>query len=161
MLRLFQEQVARVDRLLKIVTAQDQQIDLGNALAFDDVLMFACQGMWHIRDWVLNDPYFAAKDRKAVIREIEINPYLRVCADLANGSKHFTLNRPRTSVRQSDRQGLNIIPNDGVFQIYYYLESADRESMFHGMEIREFLTACRAEWKNIIDRHYMSEVDGP
>ncbi|WP_158756201.1 hypothetical protein [Dyella sp. S184] len=160
MLRLFQEQVARVDRLLDLVNAKDQEAALGGILAFQDVLVFACQGMWHIRDWVLNDPYFAARDKAALRREIESNQYLLVCADLANGSKHFVLDRPHTSIRESDRQGISVVPGKGIFQVYYYLESNDRSGPFHGMEIRAFLTACRTEWQAIIDRHYMSEVDG-
>jgi hypothetical protein len=158
--RLFQEQVARVDRLLELVNAEDQQAALSGTLMFQDILIFACQSMWHIRDWVLNDPYFAAKDKSVLRREIETNQYLLVCADLANGSKHFVLNRPRTTIRESDRQGIWVVPGDGIFQIRYYLESGDHSGPFHGMEIRAFLSACRAEWQSIIERHYMSEVGG-
>jgi hypothetical protein len=159
MLRFFQEQEGRVDRLLRIIDAPDQQAQIGG-LVFEDILIFAFQNMWHLRDWALNDPQFGALDRRALRDEIETNAYLRVCADLANGSKHFSLNNPRTTIAQSDQRGMYCDSGKGIFQVLYYLESTDPSSPFHGMEVRQFLGECRQEWRRIIDRHYLSDVMG-
>ena len=59
--KCFQYQVERIDRLMKIVEADDPY-HLASGLRAIDVMIFACQSMWHLKDWILNDSEFGAKD---------------------------------------------------------------------------------------------------
>jgi hypothetical protein len=52
----FQQQEQRIDRLMKIIRSDDQYSLLVDALTFYDIVIFACQCMWHLKDWILNDP---------------------------------------------------------------------------------------------------------
>ena len=156
--RYFQEQVARIDRLMEIVRAPDQD-SLTGRLQFEDVLIFACQCMWHLRDWILNDPEFRAKDKNGLRDDIHKERCLRICADLANGSKHLVLAHPKTSVSLSDRQGIHLETSKGIFQVKYYVRSSDGSDPYDGVEIREFLNECRTTWQRIIDKHHLSEAD--
>ena len=81
-----------------------------------DVMMFACQSMWHLKDWILNDRDFGAKDRKALEGDIYASRCLLACADLANGSKHLCLNSPQIGVHISDRAGTHLDWVKGVFR---------------------------------------------
>lgn len=155
--RNFKEQEERVDRLLRLINAKNETAGIGS-LIFDDIILFSFQSLWHLRDWVLNDPNFGAADKRAMRNEIEKNEYLKVCADLANGSKHFTLTHPRTNVRESERQGIHLDTSEGIYQTFYYLESSDYSSPFNGMEIRTFLNQCRHEWHQIINKYYLSDA---
>lgn len=157
MQRYFQEQVDRIDRLLKIVYAQDQTTLAGN-LSFEDVLFFTCQCIWHLKDWVLNDAEFQAKDKDQLRNEIHSEQCLRICSDLANGSKHLVLAHPKTPFSLSPRIGINVEPAKGIFQVHYYVTSSDPTDPYHGMEIRELLRQCRDAWQNIIDRHYLGAI---
>ena len=65
-----------IDRLLVIVLAADPWPMLGRLL-YEDVLMFAFQSMWNLKDWVLNDPHFGAADLNALSDAITPR---RVCA---------------------------------------------------------------------------------
>lgn len=154
----FQAQVERIDRLLEIVRAPNQTALTGQ-LQFEDILIFACQCMWHLRDWVLNDPNFRPKSKNALRDDIYREHCLRICSDLANGSKHLLLANPKTTVSFSDRHGVHVEDRKGIFQMKYYIRSHDRTDPYHGMEIRDFLAECRASWQKIIDKHYLSEVD--
>ena len=57
----------------------------------DNLFNFVVTG-YHIKDWIKNDPSVpqAAKDDLASIRS---NPFLGACRDVANASKHFTLDK--------------------------------------------------------------------
>jgi hypothetical protein len=50
---------------------------------------------WHVWDWVKNDQGISPAVRKAVTDAAYASPVLRMCHDLANGTKHYTLNSPK------------------------------------------------------------------
>ena len=50
--KFYQEQVERIDRLMKIVEASDPYKVI-SGLSFYDVIVFTCQSMWHLKDWIL------------------------------------------------------------------------------------------------------------
>lgn len=155
----FEEQMQRIERLLRIVNAKDAS-ELQGALTFYDVIIFACQSMWHLRDWILHDDEFGAADGDALKRDILAARSLSVCADIANGSKHLFLKHPKvgTGVVISDREGLHLDTRAGIFQEFFYIQCPDESDEFHDMEIRPFLDLCRDDWYIIIDRHHLSSV---
>lgn len=61
------------------------------SLDADDFSYALCESVWHLKDWLKNDP------RQGVVGGAEIeafansNPALMVVADLANGTKHVLL----------------------------------------------------------------------
>jgi len=156
--KYFQEQVERIDRLMKIVEASDPY-KVMSGLLFYDVLIFTCQSMWHLKDWILNDPHFGASDIAALSDDIHSTRCLLICSDIANGTKHLSLNRPKIGSKLSDRTGLHLDTAKGIFQEFYYVSCDDPADEFHGMEIRTLIRRCRDSWEDLINRHYLSQVD--
>jgi len=155
----FEEQVQRIVRLMRIIDAKDSS-QLQGALTFYDVIIFACQAMWHLRDWILHDDEFGAADSEALKQDILAARSLSVCADIANGSKHLFLRHPKVGagVAISDRDGLHLDTRAGIFQEFFYIECPDKSDEFHDMEIRPFLHRCMDNWYAIINRHHLSNV---
>ena len=60
---------------------------LTGALTYQDAIFFACQAMWHLKDWVKNDLSFAPRDKDILQKDIHAERCLLICADIANGSK--------------------------------------------------------------------------
>lgn len=71
-----------------MIIDSDNPYDYIGKLQFYDILIFACQCMWHLKDWILNDPEFGEKDTKALYEEIHSEKCLLICADLANEIHH-------------------------------------------------------------------------
>jgi hypothetical protein len=92
---VYQDQVERIDRLMKVVEANDPYKVI-SGLSFYDIIVFTCQSMWHLNDWILNDPHFGASDQAELSKDIHATRCLLVCADIANGSKHLSLSRPKS-----------------------------------------------------------------
>ena len=158
--KIFQKQVKRIDRLMKIVETSDPHKVVGG-LSFSDVLIFACQSMWHLKDWIINDPEFGAANLVALKEEIHSTRCLLICADLANGTKHLSLEDRRIKVggKFSDRTGLHIDTAKEIFQELYYIHCDNPADEFFGIEIRKLLRRCRDTWEDIINRHYLSQAD--
>ncbi len=67
---------------------------------FQDDMMNTFQAIWHVKDWVKNDPIlstakYGAK-QQAIIAAAHASPILKICADICNGTKHFKLTMPRS-----------------------------------------------------------------
>jgi hypothetical protein len=63
-----------------------------------DALIHFFQDRWHLADWIANDPAIRI-GRGAIDAHVNNSQALMLCADLANGTKHFGLDpgrRPRT-----------------------------------------------------------------
>lgn len=152
------DQLARIDRLMHIIASKDPH-SLCGCLPYHDIVIFTCQCMWHLKDWLLNDPEFGAKDSRALKRDIHSERCLLICSDLANGSKHLAVHSPKTGFSFYNRGGVHIDYKEGVFEEYFCVVCDTSSDPFHGMEIRELLMLCREAWDRIIDKHYLSEVD--
>ena len=154
----YRNQVERIDRLIKILEADNLFESAGGLLPID-VVIFACQSMWHLKDWILNDPSFGAKDNEKLKEEIHASRCLLICSDIANGSKHLSLVRSKTGGRIFDHTGTHLDPSKGIFRELFYVVCADSQDEFHGMEVREFLRCCREQWQTLINQQYLSEAD--
>jgi hypothetical protein len=62
-------------------------------LTSDKFFNFVVTG-YSIIDWVKNDPSISQPVKSAVIN-LYTDPWIKVCGDLANASKHFTLDEPK------------------------------------------------------------------
>lgn len=138
----FQHQLQRLDRLLSIIEADDQTQVTGE-LRFYDYVIFACLCTWHLKDWVLRDPEFGARDRKHLSDEIHAARCLLVCADLANGSKHLTLHSPKTGASIGDRTGVNIDSARRVFKTLYFVTCEARRPPRYCVAPPPRFPACR------------------
>lgn len=154
----FQDQLDRIDRLMEIVNEKNPYQKL-SGLLFYDIIVFACQSMWHMKDWIINDPQFGVKDIDALKREIHSYPCLLVCSDIANGTKHLVLEKSKTGSKISDRRGIHIDIKDDIFLENYFIHCSDKANKFHNLDIRFLLKQCRDTWENIINNHYLSGVD--
>ena len=81
----YQEQFERVKRFLKRIvvspgTDRDNQY-------IDDVWSFFVHA-WSLKDWIKNDDTIQRIDIESIVKSY---PSLMVCADLANGAKHFKI----------------------------------------------------------------------
>lgn len=61
----------------------------------DDLAWAFFQNCWHLKDWIKNDEAIPSDDRVSIETIVEGHPALMICADLANGSKHLELRKPR------------------------------------------------------------------
>ena len=75
------EQIERVDRLLAIIKSTNPYPRIGE-VEFDDLVQFAIQSMWHVKDWIINDPSLSAQTKKWVDSDIHSRRCLLICADL-------------------------------------------------------------------------------
>jgi hypothetical protein len=74
------------------------EINAGSADAEDFLLAFF-QSSYHLRDWLRNSGTATKEELDALISE---TPALRLCRDVANGSKHLTLK----ATERTERVGL-------------------------------------------------------
>jgi hypothetical protein len=82
------EQLRRVERFLKRVENQNRASD-----EYDDDFWAFFQNCWHLKDWVKHDPESSAQVQRAVEADVGKLESLRICADMANRTKHFVLTR--------------------------------------------------------------------
>ena len=85
----FLEQFERVKRYLNKIEDQDR-----DSTAYDDDLWSFFQNCYHLKDWIKNDPDIGDGIKETVEKFVQSNKELRICADLANRSKHLELDRP-------------------------------------------------------------------
>jgi len=85
-LREFLEQFERVKRSLVRIENQDR-----NSTEYDDDLWHFFQDCYHLKDWIKNDPNIPYDVKGETEYYVKNNKELRICADLANRSKHLKL----------------------------------------------------------------------
>lgn len=152
------EQIERVDRLLAIVNSTNPYPRMGD-VEFDDLLQFAIQSMWHVKDWILNDASLSEQVRKSVNVDIHARRCLLICADLANGIKHMRLRNSKAGFRFVGQTGMYLDGNQGICMRYYEIHSDDHADPYHLMEIRDLLVECRKAWADIGEKLDKAIVD--
>jgi len=94
----YQEQLARVRRFLARVDASsvNPKLELPpeKQTEYEDMLYAFFQNCWHLKDWIKNDataPRTLANPIETLCTQYQS---LKLSADIANSTKHLTLNRP-------------------------------------------------------------------
>ncbi len=105
--------------------AKGRPFDRPAAWFLDDIFAFFVE-CHSLKDWFANDPLFlpgkTEKRKHATLnRFINCNEVLQVCADIANGKKHFTLTSCK---KHPERLGWT----DGKPQLYHYIEVSIRDN---------------------------------
>ncbi len=70
----------------------------------EDFMWAFFQNAWHIKDWLKNDPTLNDVLKQVLMSEIHGTESLLLCADLANGSKHFGSDPDRDKIGATDQQ---------------------------------------------------------
>lgn len=99
----------------------------GTDVAIDTVLSFF-EAIHHLKDWLENDPISGiTKDEGDSL--INRSLMLRLCADLANGSKHLKLTRSRTGDKSTDitRNDVTVFAGTGTAAHRFYVQSGKKE----------------------------------
>lgn len=91
----WQEQRSRVLRwLIRIRDTAAGRVHDSPTDSYEDEVIAFFQACYHLKDWLKNDP--ASRVTSSEVEDfVERTPSLRLCGDLANGSKHLQLDRPR------------------------------------------------------------------
>jgi hypothetical protein len=95
---ILKEQLERVKRFLNRIEDQDR-----DSTQYDDDLWSFFQNCYHLKDWIRNDPVVPNQVKRTVEEFVRRNDELRICADLANRSKHLKLDRPRDDAKITSR----------------------------------------------------------
>lgn len=92
-----------------------------------------CHAVWHLKDWLKNDPRQTVVDASEIEEFANSNPALMVIADLANGTKHVQLSA-RGSRTEAVRMGLVHWAGDGdpddpasIERVWVYVDDPDSE----------------------------------
>lgn len=106
------EQKERMHRLfLKINPPSGNH---GNQTDYEDNLWYFFQTAWHLKDWIKNDPSLKTFEIEKIVENYHS---LRICADLANRSKHLKLTR---HIREDAKYfGNDVTVRLGVSEIDY------------------------------------------
>ncbi len=99
----------------------------GTDEALDTALSFF-ESVHHLKDWLANDR--SSGINEALVESlIKRNPVLRICADLANGSKHLVLTRARTGDNSTAITRNDVMINVGTRTAAhrFYVQSAKKE----------------------------------
>jgi hypothetical protein len=124
----WQSQWERVQRRLDDVRAVYTGRPGGTAVAIDTVQSFF-EAVHHLKDWLGND-LSSGITRDDGDSLIDRSTTLQLCADLANGSKHFKLTRrtrtgdPATGIARND---VTVFVGTGTSAHRFYVQSAGTE----------------------------------
>jgi plasmid stability protein len=94
----YREQFERVRRFLNRVRNEGR-----DSVDYDDDLWAFFQNSWHLKDWIKHDSSISEESRKRILRAAEASEDLKICADLANRSKHFELKNKRRGAKVTSR----------------------------------------------------------
>lgn len=68
----------------------------------EDAYVHCMQDLWHVKDWLKNDPAVPQSAKDALEPYVDATWELQLVADLANGTKHRKLGTKRTPPRTGD-----------------------------------------------------------
>jgi hypothetical protein len=86
------------------------------------------EAVHHLKDWLRNDPAsgITKADGESLI---DGSPMLKLCADLANGSKHLVLTTTRTNDKSTGiaRNDVTVLLGTGTSTHRFYVQSGGTE----------------------------------
>jgi len=115
-----------------------------STVAFDDDVRHLLQDMWHLKDWLKNDP--GTSKMCDYEGEVARSTSLRILADLANGSKHLARNHNRV---HADVVSTNITVHVGQNRpadIDYVVELGSGERL----SIQDVIRSAHDDWVSIL-----------
>ncbi|MGB8941121.1 MAG: hypothetical protein WCD21_12940 [Streptomyces sp.] len=142
----WQWQWARVQRRLEDVRAVYAGAPGGTDVALDMVQSFF-EAVHHLRDWIINDPACVVieDDVEELFKD---NLVLRLCGDLANGSKHLKLTRRAWTGDKSTTIARNdaiVYVGEGTSAHRFYIASGGTE-----YDVRQIAEDAVDEWSTFL-----------
>lgn len=122
MLGGFREQLARVERFLDRVRDQDR-----DSREYDDDLWSFFQHCYHLKDWIKADPQVPQCIRDSVEQDLDQCTSLRICADLANRTKHRVLTK-RIRVGASPKSRNVSVRLKGALKLHARIAGSEHET---------------------------------
>jgi hypothetical protein len=143
--RGWQSQWERVQRRLDDVRAVYTGRPGGTDAAIDTVQSFF-EAVHHLKDWLRNDPS-SGISKAAGDELINESLVLRLCADLANGSKHLMLTTSRSGDLSTTiaRNDVTVFVGTGTSAHRFYVASARRE-----YDVLQLAEDATAEWHKFL-----------
>lgn len=143
------------ERMIRYYNKIKQPKDGDHLAQLDNIYSFF-QSAWHLKDWIKNDSAICFFNIEKIV-EKKIS--LMKCADLANGSKHLELTRPRTN---SKFDGNDVLVKVGMAVLnesngIYYGKSIESEYTFwikYGSQrqcVNDLADQIVNDWNEIIE----------
>ena len=90
----YKDQIYRIEKLYD-ACLKHFEIELCCELHLYDLLIMAFQNIWHLKDWVKNDPVLSENVKSQIVEKFHKSNCLKIAQEICNGSKH--LNRKYSS----------------------------------------------------------------
>jgi hypothetical protein len=137
------EQFARVERFLARIDRQEASDE-----AADDLWCFF-MNCWHLKDWIIHDPTIKIPAER-VKTDVDSYESLRICADLANRTKHLVLTRPaREDAKVVGRQVQVFDGSPHEATARYTVELADGSTR----DVHEVARDAVRDWRALLDNY--------
>jgi len=147
------EQFKRVQRWYELLKNIHTNMEYDqNSDYYQDVIYAFFQNCWHLKDWIINSK---AIDPKTVYSFIDLNNDLKICRDLANGSKHLLITKP------SVNSNMKINKHEYKISIAGNLkrEMTYRIDGLPGVDIFTIATSCYYQWREFLISQGVSEEE--
>jgi hypothetical protein len=148
----YRSQLDRTRRFLDRVQSADSRRDVDYQ---DDVWAFF-QNCWHIKDWLTHDYRVPKRIRDRVVAAARASRVLRICRDMANGTKHSKLTRrnktrPPPRARAMHMWTNTVIVPGGQTTMDCLLKFPHRKVRFRSARV--VAVECLEEWIKILQAH--------
>ena len=135
----YMDQLNRVRRFLDRINRQDR-----SPIEYEDDMWSFFQNCWHLKDWVKDDPSVPEQVRKSIEDLAGGSGPLRICADLANATKHLEPRTPRVGAKPS-HYNVAIVPGESS-KVEYIVETGSGSKQ-DGLDLGR---KCVLEWGRIL-----------
>lgn len=119
-----------------------------SSLTYKDDMLAFFQNCYHLKDWIRNDSALDPFTRCAVECHVNANRELRLCADIANGTKHLVLTRRRSG--ESPQLGAtryHLVTGDGLGAAPTTLSAdSDVDTETDRSTVIQLATKCMEQW---------------
>lgn len=125
----------------------DGRSDALGTEGYRDEVFALFQAMWHLKDWLKNDPSF---EQLTGVEDwiVDHSSALLVAADVANGSKHMTLSNPRAHESGQTRNDVHIHVGAWVKHTFYVTDN--RPLAPQDYEALHLADLCLREWTDYL-----------
>jgi hypothetical protein len=113
---------------------------------YRDEVFALFQSLWHLKDWLRNDPALDPTLRSSVEGWINLEgDLLKVAADVANGSKHMTqqAHHQRANGSRQTRNDVSVYVGRGVSTTFYIKDVRNGQD-FEAVALAD---SCLDEWQ--------------
>lgn len=112
----------------------------------EDFLWAAFQNLWHVKDWLRNDPSIDGDVAQLAVADAENTRALLIAADMANGTKHYVLTSDRVGARDA---AIQLVTNrDGSVSCHHEIQLTDGTRMRALKALDEGFAAWREIFRN-------------